>query len=60
MYDLRGRRVRLLARGPFPAGDQQLSWDGRDASGRRVAPGIYFASARIGGLHLVGHVLRLE
>jgi hypothetical protein len=60
LYDLRGRRVRVLARGAFPAGDQRLSWDGRDASGRRVATGIYFASARVGTERIVGRVLRLE
>jgi hypothetical protein len=60
MYDLRGRLVRVLARGGFPAGDQGLSWDGRDASGRRVAPGIYFALVRVGAQNIVGHVLRLE
>jgi flagellar hook assembly protein FlgD len=60
MYDLRGRRVRVLARGSFPAGDQGLSWDGRDASGRRVAPGIYFAVVRVGEMKIVGRVLRLD
>jgi hypothetical protein len=60
MYDLRGRRVRVLARGTFPAGDQRLNWDGRDASGRRVASGIYFASVRVGAQRIVGRVLRLE
>jgi len=60
MYDLRGRRVRVLARGAFPAGGQRMSWDGCDTSGRRVAPGIYFAFARVGAQRIVGHVLRLE
>jgi flagellar hook assembly protein FlgD len=60
MYDLRGRLVRVLARGGFPAGDQGLSWDGRDVSGRRVAPGVYFALVRVGAQRIIGHVLRLE
>lgn len=60
LYDLRGRLVRVLARGGFPAGDQGLTWDGRDASGGRVAPGIYFACVRVGALNVVGRVLRLK
>jgi hypothetical protein len=52
--------VRELARGGFAAGDQSLNWDGRDASGRRVAPGVYFALVRVGALTMTGHVLRLE
>jgi len=60
LYDVRGRRVRVLARGGFAAGDQSLSWDGRDTTGRRVAPGVYFALVRVGALTMTGHVLRLE
>ncbi len=60
MYDLRGRRVRVLALGAIAAGEQRLSWDGRDASGRRVAPGVYFACVRVGAQRIVGRLLRLE
>ncbi len=38
VFDVRGRRVRSLSTGA--AGD--LVWDGRDASGMRLAPGAYF------------------
>lgn len=42
LYDVNGRLVRsLLERRPFPAGQHELDWDGRDASGQRVATGIY-------------------
>lgn len=60
IYDLAGRRVRVLARGDFAAGDRRMSWDGRDASGRPVAPGLYFARVRAGALDLTAHVLRLK
>jgi hypothetical protein len=36
--DANGRVVRLLAAGPALAGAGQLTWDGRDASGRRAVP----------------------
>jgi hypothetical protein len=38
VFDVRGRRVRSLSTGT--GGD--LVWDGRDATGLRLAPGAYF------------------
>jgi hypothetical protein len=43
LYDATGRRVRSLA---VAHGEVRVSWDVDDASGRRVAPGIYLASIR--------------
>jgi len=45
VYDLRGRRVATLAEGVRPPGRHALTWDGRDAGGRRVAAGTYFVRA---------------
>lgn len=42
VVDAAGRRVRVLATGPMAAGPRVLTWDGRDAAGRRAAPGVYF------------------
>jgi hypothetical protein len=42
IYDARGRRIREVADGLFPAGLSALSWDGRDERGRAAAPGVYF------------------
>jgi len=42
IYDLAGRRVRALAGGELPAGEQRLSWDGRDDHGRLLPSGVYF------------------
>lgn len=41
VHDARGRLVRELAAGFFPAGVSELRWDGRDAGGERVASGVY-------------------
>jgi hypothetical protein len=38
-----GRLVRTLTRGTRDAGTHAEAWDGRDDSGRDLAPGIYFA-----------------
>ncbi|MFN8179227.1 MAG: S8 family serine peptidase [bacterium] len=42
VYDVAGRLVRTLVRGPIPAGRQAATWDGRDEAGRRVGSGVYF------------------
>ncbi len=42
IFDISGRRVRHLARGDFPAGSYELSWDGRDERGRQASSGVYF------------------
>ena len=41
LYDLAGRRVRVLWDGSAVAGRKRLAWDGRDDSGGLVAPGHY-------------------
>lgn len=44
IHDVTGRRVATLLAGPrVGAGSHAATWDGRDASGRTVAPGVYFA-----------------
>lgn len=44
LYDAGGRRVCALD-GAVAAGPVELRWNGRDAAGRAVAPGLYFARA---------------
>lgn len=42
IYDLSGRRMRRLEQTlANPVGEQRLEWDGRDAEGHLVAPGLY-------------------
>jgi glucose/arabinose dehydrogenase len=48
VYDAAGRRVAELAHGPRAAGEHRLRWDGRDAGGRRLPPGVYHARLRAG------------
>ncbi len=49
VYDASGRRVRTLAAGEWPAGEQSVRWDGRDESGDRVGAGLYFVRLQAGG-----------
>jgi hypothetical protein len=43
IYDLRGRRARLVRRSEVVAGTHGLQFDGRDDGGHRLARGNYFA-----------------
>ncbi len=42
VYDVRGRRVREVHKGPLPPGKQTWIWDGRDDDGRTVPQGMYW------------------
>ena len=48
IHDVAGRRLREVLNAPLPAGEHSLRWDGRDASGRPVPAGSYFAVVRAG------------
>jgi len=49
IHDASGRVVRELLSGALPAGEHTVRWDGRDAAGRTVAGGLYFAQLSSGG-----------
>jgi aminopeptidase N len=49
VYDVRGRRVRILYRGRMSPERACWTWDGRDESGKIVPSGIYFLRFRGGG-----------
>jgi hypothetical protein len=48
ILDVSGRRVRGLASGSLPAGEHVVNWDLRDADGRPVRSGVYFARLVVG------------
>jgi subtilisin family serine protease len=52
IYDVAGRLVRVLSRGERPPGSYGVRWDGRDASGRQAASGVYLC--RVTGVGLGG------
>jgi hypothetical protein len=49
VYDLAGRRRTTLLDGEIPAGVTDITWDGRDQGGARVASGIYFVRLTFAG-----------
>ncbi len=49
IFDVGGRRVGRLVSGRLVVGEQHVSWTGRDADGRQLGAGVYFARLRVGG-----------
>jgi flagellar hook assembly protein FlgD len=46
IFDSSGRLVRALEQGASGTGRHAVSWDGRNALGENVSPGIYFVRLR--------------
>ncbi len=46
IFDIRGRIIRHNIMGMITPRTTTLRWDGTDLSGRKAAPGVYFATAR--------------
>jgi plastocyanin len=49
VLDAGGRRVALVAEGPYPAGAYLATWDGRGIHGDRVAAGVYYLRLALPG-----------
>lgn len=49
VYSVDGRLVRTLVSGEQGPGEVELTWDGRDNSGRRVGNGLYFMRLEAAG-----------
>jgi len=41
VFDIQGRRIRVLAQGTYPAGFHAVDWDKRTSGGTMVRPGVY-------------------
>ncbi len=60
VFDVSGRRVRLLADGDYSAGEHPLVWDGLADGGRPAPAGVYFLRARTEAGERTARVLRLR
>jgi hypothetical protein len=60
VFDLAGRRVRVLVDEACEAGRHEVAWDGRDAAGRALASGIYFVQLQGEERSLTGRIVRVK
>jgi len=60
ILDPAGRRVRLLADGPFAAGSHRLTWNGDAGDGLPSAPGAYFCRLRAAGAEAASRLVLLR
>ncbi|MCP4547246.1 MAG: hypothetical protein GY835_12375 [bacterium] len=60
IYDVGGRRVRVLVDETLPAGRHEVVWSGTDAEGAPLATGLYFYSLTAGDRTLKARMLLLK
>ena len=60
IFDVGGRRVRLLSSGTQTAGEHVIAWDQRDDAGRNVGGGLYFARFEAEGRRLTQKIMALK
>jgi flagellar hook assembly protein FlgD len=48
IYSITGQLIASLAHREMSAGSHEITWDGRDDSGRVVPPGVYFCRIETG------------
>jgi hypothetical protein len=60
VYDVNGRLVQTVLSGQVEAGTHQVSWDGRDSSGSKVARGVYFCRMNAGEFSATEKMVMLQ
>jgi hypothetical protein len=60
VLDVRGRVVRALSSGVFPAGTHRTTWDGNDGQGRPAAAGLYFVRMQARDFAATAKLLRIR
>lgn len=60
VFDLQGKRVAQVLDRTLPAGRHGARWDGRDATGRTVASGIYHVRVESAGVQAARRVVKID
>ena len=60
IYNVLGQPMRQLWTGPLPAGEGELTWDGRDGQGRPVAAGVYMYRLQVDEQTRARKMVKLE
>jgi hypothetical protein len=59
LFDVGGKRVRVLRDGALAAGTQSIAWDGRRDNGAQAHTGVYFLRAQLDGHEQVTRLVLL-
>ena len=60
IYNVLGQPLRQVWTGPLPAGEHELTWDGRDAQGQPVAAGVYVYRLQVDGQTRTRKMVKIE
>lgn len=60
IFDVAGRRVRVISASSLPAGASEFTWDGADDSGKRQSSGMYLARLSAGGEQSTQRLMMVE
>jgi hypothetical protein len=60
IYDVNGRLVQTVYNGQAEAGTHQVTWDGTDTSGLKVARGVYFCRMNAGAFSATEKMVMLQ
>ena len=60
IYNLRGQLIRSLVDEYRTEGNHNITWDGKDSSGRELAPGIYFLRLQNSGAVSTSKLIHLK
>ncbi|MCC6650025.1 MAG: hypothetical protein IT348_02630, partial [Candidatus Eisenbacteria bacterium] len=60
VFDVRGARVRTLARGRLEAGRHEVEWRGDDDGGRRLPPGMYLVRLQAGAFSGLRKLVKID
>ena len=60
IYNVLGQPMRQVWTGSLPAGEHELTWDGRDAQGQPVAAGVYVYRVQVGEQTHARKMVKLE
>ncbi len=60
VYDVHGRLVQTVLSGQVEAGTHQVTWDGRDSAGSKVARGVYFCRMNAGEFSATEKMVMLQ
>lgn len=60
VYDIKGQRIKNIINRSLPIGNYNFKWNGRNSSGNRMKPGVYFYKAIIGNKSFSGKIILIK